>query len=154
MTFAGASPVVFNYADWAACYPELSATVNAVQAQAYFQRAQLYCDNSPQSVIDNSSPVFERVTLLNMVVAHVAALNAPLNGTPSSSLVGRINNATEGSVTVATDMQYPPGSAQWFEQTKYGAAYWAATTKYRCMRYVPGRHGQINPYGPGFVRLR
>ena len=39
-----------------------------------------------------------------------------------------------------TENLYPPGSAQWWQQTKYGAAFWAATSQYRGMRYVPGHN--------------
>ena len=145
-------PVVFNYAGWAASYPELAASVPSGQATGYFQQAQLYCDNSVTSIIDNSAPIYERTTLLNLVVAHIAQLFAPLNGQASSPLVGRINSAGEGSVNVSTEMQYPPGSAQWFNQTKYGAAFWGATTKYRAMRYAPGPRTR-NPFGRTIVRL-
>lgn len=138
--------VVFNYALWAARYPELAAWVNSTLASIYFMEAQLYCDNSLTSIIPNLPPVYERATLLNQMTAHVAALNAPLNNAPSSPLVGRISNATEGSVSVQTQMDYPPGSPQWYMQTKYGAAFWTGTAKYRTMRYVPGLAGRINPW--------
>lgn len=153
MSSVASTPVVFNYPTWALRYPELSASVVEPQAQLYFNEAQLYCDNSVCSVVPNLSPIYERATLLNMVTAHIAALNASLNGEPSSPLVGRINNATQGSVTAATEMQYPPGSAQWFMQSKYGAAFWQASTKYRSMRYAPGPPGAYNPFNRSFVRL-
>jgi len=87
------APVVFNYTSWAARYPELSGSVGSPQAQEYFNEAQLYCDNSPNSIIPNCAPVYQRATYLNMVTAHIAALNASLNGSPSSPLVGRITSA-------------------------------------------------------------
>ena len=83
--------------------------------------------------------------LLNMLTAHIAALNAPLGGQPSSPLVGRVSNATEGTVTVATDNQYPPGSVQWYQQTKYGAAFWAASAQYRTAIYAPGPRRSFEP---------
>jgi hypothetical protein len=137
--------VTFSYADWSAAYPELAASVTQGQVQGYFNQAQLYCDNTPQSLITDASPGGIRETLLNMVTAHIAALNAPLNGQPSSPLVGRISSGTQGSVSVQTQFDVAPGSAQWFAQTKYGAAYWQATTQYRSMRYVPGPQ----PFRPG-----
>jgi hypothetical protein len=112
-------------------------------AQTYFDEAALYCDNTPCSIVQDLN---ERTFLLNMVTAHIAALNAPLNGQPSSPLVGRISGATQGSVSVQTDFQVP-GSAAWFAQTKYGAAYWQATTKYRSMLYVRGPVPLANPFG-------
>jgi hypothetical protein len=149
-------PVVFSYQNWSARYPELAASVNSVQAGMFFMEAQLYCDNTCTSIIDNCPPAFARATFLNQLTAHIAALNAPLanpvNGqvTPSSPLVGRIATATEGSVTVNTDNQFPPGTPQWYQQTKYGAAFWAATTKYRTMRYVPGPRNVPNPWQGGY----
>ena len=86
--------------------------------------------------------------LLGMVTAHIAALNAPLSGHPASTLVGRISSATEGSVTVATQNDYPPGTAQWWQQTKYGAAFWAASAQFRTARYVHGPRAQYNGFGP------
>ena len=145
--------VTFSYEDWSAAYPELSNYVFQPQAQQYFNQAQLYCDNTPRSPITDSSVGGQRETLLNMLTAHIAALNAPLIGQPSSPLVGRISNATQGSVSVATQYDQPAGSAQWFSQTKYGAAYWAATAQFRSMTYVPGyapfnnRRGFGNPWG-------
>lgn len=135
--------VTFSYADWSTRYPELATSVFQAQAQLYFNEAGLYCDNTPTSIITD---VFERELLLNMVTAHIAALNASLNGQPSSPLVGRISGGTQGSVSVQTQMDVAPGSAQWFNQTKYGAAYWASTTKYRTMLYVRGPVPIANPF--------
>jgi len=140
------TPVQFSFVNWAARYPEL-AQVGQPTAQAMFNEAQLYCDNTTTSIIPNCAPAYPRTTFLNMLTAHLVALNSALNGTPSSPLVGRISNATEGSVTVATQNDYPPGSAQWFQQSKYGAAFWAATAQYRTMHYVPGPRGLGNPWG-------
>ena len=140
-------PVVFNYPAWAARYPELSASVGQTQAQAYFNEAQLYVDNTPCSIIPNCAPVYQRAMFLNMVTAHICVLNAVLGNQPASPLVGHINSATEGSVTVAVENQYPPGTPQWYQQSKYGAAYWAAFSSFRTMHYMPGPRGAFNHYG-------
>jgi hypothetical protein len=99
-----------------------------------------------------------RAALLNMLVAHLAQLNLPAGGGDGSAggtnaaapspLVGRITNATEGSVSVQTQMDLPLGSAQWFNQTPYGAQFWAATAAYRTMRYVPIPPRDMDPYSP------
>lgn len=136
--------VSFDYSTWALRYPELAASVPQPLAQQYFAEATLYCDNSPCSIVTDLTM---RAMLLNMVTAHIAALNAPLNGQASSPLVGRINTATEGSVSVGTQLDMPPGSAQWFSQTKYGLAFWQATAQFRAMRYVPGPVPVTNPWG-------
>ena len=140
-----ASVVTFNYAQWALRYPELSAWVGQSQAQMYFNESQLYCDNSASSIIPNDPPLYQRAMLLNMLTSHICALNADLNNVPSSPIVGRISTASEGSVNVSTDNQYPLGSPQWFQSTKYGAAFWSATASFRTMRYVSGRVPAANP---------
>lgn len=139
--------VDFDYSAWSGRYPELASSVTPQIVQQYFYEAQLYCDNTAGSVVRDLT---QRAVLLNMVTAHIAALNAPLNGQPSSPLVGRITSASQGSVSVQTQMDLPPGSAQWFGQTKYGAAFWAATAQYRSMRYVPGPVPVSNPWDSRF----
>lgn len=136
--------VSFDYAAWAARYPELSAYVAPQQAQAFFSEAQLYCDNTDSSIVTN---VATRAVLLNMLTAHIAALNARL-AAPSSPLVGRINSASEGSVSVSAELNLPPGSSQWYAQTKYGIAFWQATARYRTFRYVRGPQRIQDPASP------
>lgn len=143
--------VSFDYSSWALRYPELAASVPQPLAQQYFNEATLYCDNTPCSIVTDLTM---RAMLLNMVTAHIAALNAPLNGQASSPLVGRINTATEGSVSVGTQLDMPPGSAQWFAQTKYGLSFWQATAQFRSMRYVPGPVPITNPWGFRFGGFR
>jgi hypothetical protein len=141
--------VVFDYPTWSTRYPELAPFVAQPLAQEYFNEAQLYCDNTPASIITDLGV---RATLLNMVTAHIAALNAPIGFQPSSPLVGRISGATEGSVSVQTQFDVAPGSAQWYAQTKYGAAYWQATAQFRSMLYVPGPAPIANPWGGRYGR--
>lgn len=133
---SGTGIVVFDYDGWAARYPELAGATDQALAQAYFDNdAVLYLDNSASSPVPD---VAKRKPLLNMIVAHVASLNArTADGQAASPLVGRITNASEGSVSVAVDMP-APDSAAWWMQTKYGAAFWQATASLRTMRYIPG----------------
>lgn len=151
--------VTFDYALWAARFPSLAANVDGPLADAYFAEAQLFCDNTACSLVRNLTI---RAVLLNLLVAHLAMLNMPIGATsgcstggtaagPSpgpSPLVGRIASATEGSVSVSTQFDVPPGSAQWFAQTPYGAEFWAATAAYRTMRYLPGPVRNMDPYAP------
>lgn len=107
-------------------YPEF-ALVPGSLLNAYFSEACIYLSNT------DSSPVTDvnmRLMLLNMLVAHLAVLNNSTNG-----LVGRINSASEGSVSVSADMGPVTNSQAWYVQTKYGAAYWNATRSYRTFRY-------------------
>ena len=138
--------VVFDYTTWAARYPELSASVASQLAQQYFYESTLYCDNSAVSIVPftdaSGTPI--RAMLLNMLTAHIAQLNAPMNGAASPQLVGRIASAGQGSVNVSIQNDYPPGTPQWFQQTKYGAAFWAATQQFRTMQYVPAPRVGLN----------
>jgi hypothetical protein len=135
--------VVFDYSGWQMRYPELACWVAAGLAQAFFLEAQIYLSNEACSPVPS---VAKRTVLLNMLVAHIAALNAPLNGEPSPTLVGRIASASEGSVSVSVTME-TPGTAAWFNTTKYGAAFYAATASLRTMRYVPGVQPVFDPVG-------
>ena len=137
--------VAFDYPGWSLRYPELAAYVSQPLAQAYFNEAGIYLNNTPASPVSDSTVGGLRYMFLNMLTAHIAALNAPLGGQASSPLVGRISNATEGSVTVATENKYAEGTVQWYQQTKYGAAFWAATAAYRTALYAPGPRRSFEP---------
>lgn len=128
---ATAGPVVFNYPLWAARYPEFSDTVGEDLAQIFFSEAELYLDNTASSKVADNAPAGRRALLLNMLVAHVAALSVGTNGSPVSPFIGRITQATQGTVSVTADMGPISGSQAWFMQTKYGANYWQATASLR-----------------------
>lgn len=126
--------VAFDPTAFKARYPEFTAVGNPL-LEAYFTEATIYLNNGDDSKVTNLAI---RAILLNMLVAHIAMMNAGANGVAPSDLVGRISQASEGSVSVATDMGPPSGSAAWFMQTKYGAAYWQASMPFRTFSYVPG----------------
>lgn len=137
----------FNYAIWAAVFPELALWTAAPVAQNYWYEASLLLDNTAMSPVQDLGI---RAMLLGLLTAHICALRQPMNGQPSSPLVGRISHAVEGTVQVQTQMEYPPGSAQYYQQTKYGSQYWQSTAQYRTARYFPGPRRNMNPYGiPG-----
>lgn len=141
------SPVVFNYTAWEARYPEFSAVMEAT-AQGYFNEATLYWDNTGCSPVTDPA---NQLTILNMLTAHIAALYGPQGGAGTGdpgAPVGRISNATEGSVSVALQNDYAPGTVQWYQQTKYGSSFWAATAQYRTARYVRGalQPGGLAPF--------
>lgn len=115
-------------------YPEFAALGNPLLA-AYFAEATLYLNNGDDSKV---SDLTVRAILLNMLVAHLSMLNAGANGAAPSDLVGRVSQASEGSVSVTADMGATPGSAAWYMQTKYGAAFWQASLPFRTFAYVPG----------------
>ena len=118
--------VVFNPQLFVQRYPEFN-TLDAALLQLYFSEATLYCRN------DGGGPVSDLPTLtmfLNMLTAHIAALNGGVNGQTPTQIVGRISSASEGSVNVSTDLKVSDGAA-WYAQTKYGLAYWQASLPYR-----------------------
>jgi hypothetical protein len=81
------------------------------------------------------------------------------NVSPPLGIVGRINQAAEGDVSVSSEWQAPPNANQaYFIQTKYGAQYYTLTAKYRTMIAIPappdaygvGYGAPFGPFGPGF----
>jgi hypothetical protein len=150
---SGCGVVTFDYTTWAAMFPELACSVPCPLAQGFFNRATLQLDNSPISQIQNLG---KRSAILNLLTAHIAALNAPVGGNEPNPLVGRVSNASEGSVSVAVDFPLTINSA-WMNQTKYGAEAWSALAPYRTALYVAApqipRSWQSYPlqYGPFYV---
>jgi hypothetical protein len=116
-------------------YPEF-VPISTPALQAYFTEATIYLNNTDSSLVTD---VTIRTMLLNMIVAHIAALNSGIGGQASSPLVGRVDQASEGSVSVHADMGQVTNSQAWYAQTKYGAAYWQATASYRTFRYFTGQ---------------
>ena len=126
--------VAFDLVGFRARYPEFSTVVDPTLT-AYFSEATLYLNNTDTSIVTD---VAIRSTLLNMLTAHIAALNSGVNGQAPSGIVGRVSQASEGSVSVSFDMGPQSGTSAWFLQTRYGANYWQATSAYRTFRYVSG----------------
>lgn len=125
----------FSYILWSQRYPELASAVSPELGEAYFAEAGQYLDNTDASRVTDLA---RRGLLLNMLVAHIASMNAPINGAAPSALVGRITSASEGSVSVSVGGVTAAGSAEWFALTRYGLAFWWATQWMRSARYVPG----------------
>ena len=123
--------VVFDPVAFKARYPEFAAVANATLG-AFFTEAGLYLSNANNSPVRNLT---RRAILLNMLTAHVAYIGGALSADGMPRPVGRLSQAAEGSVSAAFEGA-PPGSAQWFQQSQYGAAFWQATSSLRGFRYV------------------
>lgn len=123
--------VVFNPAAFKARYPEFAAVANATLAEC-FTEAGLYLSNADNSPVRNLT---RRALLLNMLTAHVAYIGGILSADGMPRPVGRLSQAAEGSVSAAFE-NLTPGSAAWFQQSQYGAAFWQATTSLRGFRYI------------------
>lgn len=135
--------VAFDYNLWVQTYQEFEAVPEEL-VQTYFMMATSYHRNDGVGPVNN--PQYQ-LMYLNLIVAHLAQIFAPdATGQPASQIVGRITSANEGSVSVSSEMPLQPQSAAWWNQTKYGAAYWAATKQYRTMRYKPGFPRNIQPW--------
>ena len=127
----GGVSISFNYPNWIALFPNFRH-ITPAQAQGYFNLATQFCRNDGVGPVED---VGTQTNLLNLLTAHITQIFAPhpIDGQPSN-IVGRITNASEGSVSVATEMPMTNTSA-WFNQTIYGTAYWAMILPYRTMRY-------------------
>lgn len=123
--------VVFDPTAFKARYPEFAAVADATLT-ACFNEAGLYLSNADNSPVQN---ITRRATLFNMLTAHVAYLGGLLSADGMPRPVGRLSQAGEGSVSAAFEGP-PPGSAQWFQQSQYGASFWAATSSLRGFRYI------------------
>lgn len=124
--------VVFDYAAWALMFPTLAASIDEPTAQAYFDSATLFLDNTGCSQVVSLT---KRALILNYLTAHVAALFGTIGGNPPSPLVGKISQATEGSVSVSVDWPTTANNAWWL-QTPYGAFAWQALAPYRTALYI------------------
>lgn len=157
-----ATPVTFDYNRFTVEFPELAgineASLLSVDASGlsygYWANATRLIRN------DGGGPIRSQETqadLLYLATAHIAKLFSPqTNGVPMSGgtsgpspLVGRINSATEGSVSVQTEMPTQPRSAfaeAWWSQTPYGAKAWELLAPYRTMHYFGSpRRRTYNP---------
>lgn len=134
--------VIFDVAAFRLRYPEF-ASVSDELLQAYFTEATVYLNNTDSSPVTD---VNQRAVFLNMLVAHLAAINSGVNGQAASGLVGRVTSASEGSVSVSVDAGPSSASSWWYMQTPYGAQYWQATLPYRTIRYLPGGSPSMYPY--------
>lgn len=130
---------VFNLTQFLGRYPEFTAlnTANPARLPALFQEAGLYLSNTDCSPV---SDVVRRGLLLNMLTAHISFLGGDLSADGQARPVGRMSQASEGSVSASFEGVTPtPGTGPWFAQTQYGAAFWQATSSLRGARYVGPR---------------
>jgi hypothetical protein len=142
--------VQFDYATWAQIFPTFSNLTQQQIEGPVLTIAQQYCRN------DGGGPVCDpglQTQLLNLMVAHVAQLLFGSTTNPVSPIVGRISDATEGSVSVSSEFPVNAGNA-WFVQTQWGAMYWQLILPYRLGRYIPKITPLVQPvdYSAGWFR--
>lgn len=148
--------ITFDFAAWTALYPEFAACTT-IQGQAWFNRASRMFANDATNPANRDPGAMS--DLLYMLTSHIAWLNAPRDqlgnpaatGKPAPPIVGRINTASEGSVSVGAEWEGSGSPSQaWFLQTRYGAEFWAASAKYRRGFYVA--HPTFVPTARSFFR--
>ena len=136
--------VAFDYAKWTTSFPELSGIVEGEAAEYFAQASELFFNN-----LGWPGSLPQAARLLNLLTAHIAWLFAardesgrPVTGGTQDppALVGRITNASEGSVSVQAEWQAGSNaspSQAWFLQSRYGGMYWQATAALRTAIYIP-----------------
>lgn len=148
--------IPYEDADFKALFPEFS-NCTPQQGQSWFLQAGALCANAASNPLvrqaGGSNWMLQQA--LYLLTAHIGYIDAPRdqNGNPTgqqgagsvSQVVGRISSASQGSVSVSTDMQAASTfSEAYFMQTKYGARYWELTKSIRTFQYfatptvVPG----------------
>lgn len=132
---AGGAIAVFDPIAFRQLYKAFATDPDDATLEAYFELASIWLRNDGTGRVKS---VKLQTQLMYMVTAHLTQLFSGPDGNDPSGLVGRISSATEGSVTVATEMEGNINSA-WFNQTPYGAAFWQATAAFRSFpAYLPG----------------
>lgn len=141
--------VEFDASEFVALYPEFAGLTNGTMQNA-FNDATFLLSNSCCSAVRDAN---QRLILLYKLTAHMLLLNAGTNDgagnvTTPQTAVGRVDSATEGSVTASLAYNATVGESEaFFIQTQYGAQFWQMTAPYRTMHYIgPPAFG---PNGPG-----
>jgi hypothetical protein len=140
--------VTFDPAAFVVLYPEFTGLTNGQMNQA-FALAQVVLNNTCCSRVRDANT---RDTLLQMLTAHICFLlygtnDGAGNVTPAPGIIGHIDTATEGSVSVGASFGGDGGPTQdWYTSSKYGAMYWVMTSQYRTALYLPA----AGSYPPNF----
>ena len=144
--------VTFDPNAWAAAYPQFSNIASATLTGVVLPLAQVYCRNDGGGPIDDENMQTQALWLM---VAHCAQILFGSTIQPLSSVVGRVSNASQGSVSVSTS--WPAASSitdAWLSQTQYGAAFLALVNSVTLGFYAAKQTPLYKPYiyGGGFGR--
>lgn len=127
--------VVFNATEFKAAYPEFNAAAFTDPILTNnFNLAALQLNKGCGSRVCDAD---ERQTLLYLLTAHITQLRNGTATSPPSGLVGRIEQAREGTVDVTAAMEAQTWNESYYAQTQFGALYWQSTARYRTFVYVP-----------------
>lgn len=126
--------VVFVPADFKAAFPSFATVADGSLVIAFAYATTLLNNTCGSRVCDAAL----REQLLNLLVAHITALLFGENGQPPAGVVGRVDKATEGSVSVSAVMDTAGEKGKdWYVQTQWGGLYWLATARFRMFVYAP-----------------
>lgn len=125
--------VTFDATEFKTLFPSFATVADGV-LDMNFAAAEMLVRNSCCSRVQDAT---KRERLLNLLVAHITKLLNGENGQPPQGIVGVINDATEGSVSVSTELGNIPFTAVYFAQTQYGLLFWQLTAPFRQFVYVP-----------------
>ncbi len=137
--------VVFEPGVFKTQYPAF-ATVADAALLMNFDLATIQLNNSCGSRVCAANI---RESLLNLLTAHITALLNGANGAAPSGIVGRVNQATEGSVSVGADMGAVVYGEAYYLQTQWGALYWQSTAAWRQAVYIAPPTRCYDGYGFG-----
>ncbi len=124
--------VTFDPAAFKSAFPAFS-TVPDAALTFNFNLATIQLNNSYNSVVQDEPT---RAQLLNLVTAHITAILNGVNGQAPTGTVGRVANATQGSVSVQLEFRTDSEAASFYAQTTWGSLFWQLTVVYRTFRYA------------------
>ena len=136
--------VVFDPATFKLAFPEFAQVPDARLTVLFGMVTATTIDNTDASVVVDP---LQRSPMIDLLIAHMLALfgYTRADGTfvPGPGVVGRVSSATEGSVSTSLEYRAAATATEaWYNQTPYGAMYWAMTAPFRSFRYYAvGRSG-------------
>lgn len=140
--------VTFNPTAFKAAYTSFSTVADAALTLS-FQLATLQLNNTCGSRVCDAAL---REILLNLLVAHITALKDGENGNPPAGVVGAVNKAQQGSVSIGTEVGTIVYGQAYYLQTQWGYLYWQSTARFRTMVYIPAPPVCADaPYGLGYI---
>lgn len=108
----------FNPSDFKLSYPQFDFISNNTMTDIY-ENIALVCSDWVYRLLSDDN---KRYYWTCIVLAHILTLLYGADGKSNNAqLVGRINTATEGSVSIGTDYAAMSESNAWWLQTQYGA---------------------------------
>lgn len=148
--------VTFDPTAWYEAFPTF-ANIGDPLANQCFTSATFMCANQADNPLNGVTGMLQQA--LWLLTAHVAWLTCPrdaqgnpaASGSPPPPIVGRINSAHEGSVSVGADVgdiNAGSPSQAYYMQTQWGALYWAMTAGIRTARYAGSPYPP--PAGPAY----